>query len=447
MTTTRTDDIQVMLNDYMPNKLLSDELIKRDFFLTTVARDFNCKGISNSVNSTHNSKIVVPFKSHGATNVRVNGLTDEDNVGKAGRVRGYIDKLVEFWGTLKLEHGDICDTEGKISESSFVDAVTDEVADFADFMKEQISMQMGTGPHLCKVTDSSLPTSGTDWTIDRIDKLQLNQEVEYIKDDTSDSVESLYVKSMDLNTSKVKFSLTRGGAAATGTTISMLASGTGAKTLYLPGILDDDADGSVNTILSARNVLLSAANGGSASVHGKTKTSYPFLQSINIDGAASGEWTAGVTSSNILDCIFDGYVKVQRLGRGSANTVVCSYLHLAWIMKLLEDIKGAYKVTKDPKATLYGWTEIEIMSLGNAQNLKIVGLQEWDDDVIAYLDFSHITMRSNGGFRKRKGPNGNEYFELRTTSGYSYLIDSFIAFEMEYRKPSTCGIIYDIASS
>ena len=84
------------------------------------------------------------------------------------------------------------------------------------------------------------------------------------------------------------------------------------------------------------------------------------------------------------------------------------------------------------------------MSLGNGNNLRVVGLQEWDDDVIAYIDWSHITMRSNGGFRKRKGPGGNEYYEVRETTGYYYLIDSFISMEMEYRKVSTCGIIHSI---
>ena len=42
MSTARS--FQSMLNEYLPNKLLKEELIKRDYILTNVKKDDNWKG-------------------------------------------------------------------------------------------------------------------------------------------------------------------------------------------------------------------------------------------------------------------------------------------------------------------------------------------------------------------------------------------------------------------
>ena len=76
--------------------------------------------------------------------------------------------------------------------------------------------------------------------------------------------------------------------------------------------------------------------------------------------------------------------------------------------------------------------------------LKFVGIQEWDDDVIALVDWRSITFRSNGYFKKHISPDGREYFEVRNTSGYQYIIDCCLFGEMEYRKPGHSAIIYGI---
>jgi len=50
MSTTRT--FQDMLNEYLPNRLLKEELIKRDYILSTIDKDDSWKG----------GKLIVPFK-------------------------------------------------------------------------------------------------------------------------------------------------------------------------------------------------------------------------------------------------------------------------------------------------------------------------------------------------------------------------------------------------
>ncbi len=55
MATTRS--FSAMLNEYLPNKLLKEELLKRDWLLTNIEKDDNWMG----------SKVIVPFKAAGSS--------------------------------------------------------------------------------------------------------------------------------------------------------------------------------------------------------------------------------------------------------------------------------------------------------------------------------------------------------------------------------------------
>lgn len=52
---------QNMLNEYSPNKLLKEELIKRDYILTNIEKDQSWKG----------GKLNVPFKAAGASSIKM----------------------------------------------------------------------------------------------------------------------------------------------------------------------------------------------------------------------------------------------------------------------------------------------------------------------------------------------------------------------------------------
>jgi hypothetical protein len=240
----------------------------------------------------------------------------------------------------------------------------------------------------------------------------------------------VYVININVNTKAVTFSATRGGAFVN---LSAYTVAQAAK-LYHDGVTD--GVGGFTTFTSLRSALLSAANGGAALLHNTSKLAYPYLQSVNVDGTA-------ITASNILDSLFDAYTEIRTRAMGNANTILMSYKNLGSIMKLIETQKGPFKVTKDASASLYGWTEIEITSVKGT--LTIVGIQEMDDDIIPFLDWSSFTFRSNGFFKKRKSPEGLEYHEVRNTTGYQYIVDLSLFGEMEWTKPGNNGIIYNVA--
>lgn len=413
MATTRT--FQDMLNEYLPNKLFKEELLKRDWLFSNVEKDDKWKG----------GKLIVPFKAAGATSVKMGGLTGATDIAEDQYVRGSIDDYKEMWGSMIFNHRDLMDHSGKIVEDSFLKILPDAVDDFMEYIKMVASIQMGTGPHMDTLTVNG--TVGGVITVAHVDRYQLGQKIG-LKDGNT-ALAYFYVIGINVNTDEVTVSATRGGAAAD---VSAYTVAQAAK------VYTDGADTTYFT--SIRDVLLSAANGGSATVHGKSKVAYPFLQAVNVNGAS-------ITASNILDKLFDAYTEVRKKAKGRADRFVMSYKHFGSVLKLIENkANGAanWQITvEDKKASLYGWDEVVINSVKG--KLTIVGIQEWDDDVIAILDMKAMVFRSNGFFQKRKSPEGLEYFEVRNTTGFQYIIDISLFGELEINKPGHCGIIYGIS--
>lgn len=415
MGTTRV--FQDMLNDYLPNELLREELVKRDYILNKCQKDENWKG----------GDVVVPFRGSRASSITFGSLTASDDIAQATRVRGSIIGYKECWHSLIFNHTDLMQHD-QLSEQNFLKMLPDEVDEAMGYFKEVVSVQLGSGPHFATVTDATNAATGI-MIIDHVERCEIGQKVTL--DDNDSPAADYYITAININTSAITVSATRGGSAANVSAFSVAQ----AAKFYHPGVFD--SGGAHHTFYSMRNALLSAANGGSTNIHGVAKTAYPYLQAYNIDGS-------GVTATNILDKLFDAYVDVSRKCKGNADTILMSWKHLGSIMKLLEVQKGGFVVTSNPKKSLYGWTELSLASTRSGVELKIVGIQEMDDDIIPFVDWSTITFRTNGGFRKRKSPDGKEYFEVRATTGYSYIVDVCLFGDMEYKKPGHNAIMFAI---
>lgn len=410
-----------MLNEYLTNDLLREETLKRDYILNTCQKDNSWKG----------GPLIVPFKATGASSVRMGKLTAVADISQDKFVRGEISDYKEAWGSMIFNHRDIMDHSGRINEDSFLKILPDLVEDFAEYMKMVVSIQLGTGPHFASLTVNG--TAGGVIVVDKIDRFCLDQKIA-LKGDVQASAD-YYVINININTNEVTLSATRGGAAAD---VSAYTIADNAKTFT------DEAD--VTSFQSMRDAYLSAVNGGSATLHGQTKTAYPFLQAVNIDGSS---WAAG----NILGKLFDGYTEVRKKARGRASDILCSYTVGGAIMQAIENgggtngYRGNYQISvKDKKASLYGWDEIMLTTVKG--DLKIVMIQEWDDDIVVYHDPKSCTFRSNGYFKDRINPDdGRKFYEVRTEDGFQYVVDKCLFGEMEHTKPGNNGIAYGIDPS
>lgn len=413
MATTRS--FQVMLNEYLPNELLKEEMVKRDWLLTNVEKDNNWKG----------GNLIVPFKAAGASSVSFGSLTGSTDVAEDQYLRGSITTQPEVWGSMIFNHRDLMEHD-KLSEQNFLKILPDTVDDFLGWVKQCVSLSFTNGANFATLT-----TSGTTlgvMIVDRPERFVLGQKV-YLQG-TSQPAAAYYVTGILSDTAAITVSATRGGAVAD---ISAYTTADAAKVYF------DGSQTAGNQLTSLKASLLSLANGGSTNLYGKAKTSAPYLQAINVSGSS-------ITAANILDSIFDAYVVIKNRGKGNPSKVVMSYKNFGSVLKLLETQKGAFhQDQKSTKVSVYGWTEVEIF--GPAGTLTVVAIQEIDDDYIMFLDTRPSVMKiySNGFFRKRMNPDGREYFEVRNTTGYQYILDVCFFGDFVLQRPSYCGILYGIS--
>lgn len=410
MATTRS--FSTMLNEYLPNELLKEELIKRDFVLSTVDKDDNWKG----------GNLVVPFKAAGASSVAFGGLSASNDIAEDKYIRGGIATQPEVWGSMIFNHRDLMEHD-KISEQNLLKILPDTVDDFLDYIKNVTSVALLNGAHFAKTTAANTVNNGL-IVVDRPDRFVLNQKVIVAAATNATG----YVSTIDINTKNVLLVTTRGGATPVDFSANNVASG--AK-CYNDGF----QSGSFSAM---RDALLSSANGGSAALYGQTKTSAPYLQAINVDGST-------VTAANIVESCFNAFTQTRLYGKGRPTDIVMSLRNLGFVMAVIEASKGAYNVQPgSQKASQYGWTEIMIGSV-TSQMLKFVGVQEMDDDIIMLLDWRGWKFYSNGFFRKRKSPDGIEYFETRATTGYQYIVDVCLFGDLVCLRPSYQGILFGVS--
>lgn len=423
MATNRT--FQNMLNDYLANDLLKEELVKRDFLLTRVEKDDGWIGVSG-VNGANGGALIVPFKGAGASSVSYGSLTASNDIAQDIYVRGQISQQPELWASMIFNHRDLMEHD-KVSEKNFLKILPDTVDDFMDYVKNVVSVNLLNGAAFAKATALSSSAAGL-VVVDRPDRFVIGQKV--IVQNNVPAFVTGYIKSININTSTVEIVTTRGGV----TPVSFAVNNVGIGR----GFYNDGAQ--TAPFSSLRDALLSAANGGSASLYGVTKLDYPYTQAININGAT-------MTQLNILKQIFQAYTVTRKIGKGAPTDVVMSYDNFGYCMALIEASKGAFNVVPNSKkASVYGWTEIRIGTVTN-QELTLIGVQEMDNDIIMFLDWRAIKFYSNGFFRKRKNPEGLEYYEDRLTTGFVYIVDICLFGDIVVNRPSYCGIIYGIPTT
>jgi hypothetical protein len=481
-----------MLAQFAPNGLFKEEMVARDYILSQIEKDDSwVSSTGNSADPTtavgtgsgiFGGPLTVRFKGAQASSQKMGGLTAQDQIVQAKYVLGQILVQPETWGSLIFNHKDIM-VHGKVSELNFLNVLEDNLEDFMNVMKYNISTALLEGPAYCKVVAIINHTTNNTGTVlvDRPDRLYVGQKV-LINLPASEAVVGAgtqpifgFVKTIDMNASS-------GGQPAgsvvltsdialsspldfTGVLQRQTADGTplvgyalngnlpaNTTKLYMDGTLDGLAGvgtGSATSVINAfsnlKDLLFpygkatgTSAGAGSQTIYGITKTLYPYTQAIYIDGS-------GATATNLVKKAFYGFTQTRRYGKGRPTDIIMSYNNLAVVMAIVEASKGAFNVVPNSyKASQYGFTEVKIGSVTN-QTLKFVGIQEMGDDWMAYIDWRALKFYSNGMFRKHKTPDGVEYFTTRSVTGYQYIVDIALFGDIVLERPSYCGVMGDIS--
>jgi len=419
-------DFQNMLNEYLAVDLLKLEMKQQDYVMSKIDMDEGAKG----------GTIPVPFEGQYGSSVEFGQLADDTDISKYKYVRGTLAPTVEAWGSIIFNHRDLMEHDGKINEKSFLKILPGQITDFVSHMKMQLSVNMLNGNHFATLTVSG--TVGGVIEVDRVERFQLDQKLSL--QDGNTAAATYYVIGVDVNGGTLKqgavtLSATRGGAAAD---VSAYTTGQAAK-VYAPGA-------TTSSFTNIKNQLLSLANGGPATLFGQTKTAYPYLQAVQIDGST-------VSATNILQKIFDGAARRQQIGRASGSMeVIVSYKHMGSILAILEvgggafgnPYKGAYNVVPGSrKVSAYGYQTVEIGS-PNGDMLKIVGILDMDNDWIWYADWDSCKFFSNGGLQRRTAPDGKQFYEKRATSGFVYILDHVLIGDVAVLAPWKHAIMFNI---
>jgi hypothetical protein len=178
MATTRS--FQAMLNEYLPNELLKEEMIKRDWLLTNVEKDDGWVGASSTNNE---AAYIVPFVGAGASSVEWGQLASSSDISEDVFVRGRVNTQKEVWGSMIFNHRDLMEHGKGITEKTFLKILPDRVEAFMAYMKEAVSINLLSGPSFATVTDATNAASGL-MIVDRIDRFAIGQKVS-LDDDNS----------------------------------------------------------------------------------------------------------------------------------------------------------------------------------------------------------------------------------------------------------------------
>jgi hypothetical protein len=403
-TTTNFND---MLKRYQPYELLNETLKRKNYFWNKVKKKEDWVG----------GTLDIPFEGGEASSLSFGELTAASDVAQGTYVLGSISSQPELWGTMKFYEKDL-DRHGDL-EKSFLSLIGNKTNQFVERMSERVSMML-LGDGAISAGTANGEADG-ELTVANPERFTIGEKV-YVDDGDSSAVAG-YVRSINMETKKITLYDARTGGA-----VVDLSGYTTAQSVkvYLPGA---QASG----FSSLKSQLLSAANGGAATLFGQTKLAYPFLQAQQHAGS-------GITSSNILEKLFDAYYDTVSLGKGNPTEVLVSFKHFKNIAKILEAKRDF--VTADKKSG-YGWRSVDL--IGPEGAMTITALRDMQDSEAFVMDWDSLCFHGDKFFERKRHLDGNEYFMIRETSGYQYVTDIKFYGDLVVSKPSHCGVIHGIS--
>lgn len=411
-----TEVFNDMIKTYMPYDLHVEEMKKRMFFWNKVKKDTGWFG----------GTLDVPFEGGEYSSLSMGSLTASSDVANATEVLGTLSTMPELWGTLKFNGKDLdFHTEASLKKS-FLKLLPNKLNQFIGRMSERTNLMLLNGAHIDKLSSDGANGS---IIVYHPERFTIGEKIS-IDDDNSSAVDA-YVTAIDVNTGtsgiNTSGTLTIKDARSAGSAVDASAYTTAQNAkVYLPGSQS-------NGFTSLRGSLLSSTNGGDATLYGQTKTSFPALQALNIDGS-------DVTATNILGKTFDYFFDIASVGKGMKKELLCSYKNFKNMVSNLELNRN---FNRQDQSAGYGFSSISLLGIG--ESMTITGLRDMDDDVMYVVDWDAMKFHGSHFFERETDPQGNQYFRERGTTGNTYLIDTKFYGDLVVSAPSHCGVIHSIS--
>ena len=237
----------------------------------------------------------VPFEGGEVSSLSYGSLTGSTDIDESNPVAGSVSTYRELWGSAIFNEKDL-DLHEDL-EASFLTILPRQINQFVMRMSDRVSHNLLNGAKV-DILQTDGDTAGTG-ILDVLHPERFTIGEKLTIDDDNSSSAAIYVIAIAINSKRITVSDTRGGSAWSASAYTTAQN----AAVYTPG-------GDSVAFSSVVDALLPASLGGSDTLYGETKATYPFLQSVQVDGSA-------ITSSNILEKTFDAFITSHTLGKGN----------------------------------------------------------------------------------------------------------------------------------
>lgn len=409
-----TQSFSDQLKRYRPINILKDEVKKRDYMFRNIKKDQKWKG----------GRYQIPVMTGPATSVKFGQLTAASAIDEVAEEMAYETDYAEIMQSLIFNQKDLA--AGDNYEGSFIKVMMDTLEPASRTFKEIISHSLLLGSAIDSLTANG-SASGVA-AVNFPERFDLDQLV--ILRNNDPAAAEYYVIAVDLNAKNITVSASRGGAAAD---ISAYTIAKESK-IHYDGTVNTSTGALQNSMNSLKDGLLSAANGGSASLHNLTKASFKQWQAHNED-------LIGASAETLIEFLFKAYVASARKGRGNPSEILVSYDNFQYIVNSLETNR---RFSVSDQKSGYGFVSVKL--LGPGGQLKITALREMDNDIAPIVDWNSFRLAGMRFFEPVKSPkSGDPVFEVRNVSGYQYIMDVAFYGNLIFYHPSYNGICHSIS--
>ncbi len=408
-----SENLNDMLREYAPHKIIKDEVKKSNYFWNKVKKDPKWKD---------GTEYQVPMKVAQASSFNFGGLVASNDIGESKYTKPVENNHAQLFGALKFNDRDLKRYDGDLKKS-FLKVLPGAIEDFSERMTFLTSIALLNGGSLAAATANS--TADGVMTVDHPERFELGQKIVICTTEGAVSDVEGYVDNINMSEKQLLVK----DARTAGSTIDLSAFDVtnGTVTIKIPGYATEQ-------FYSLQDHILPVSQGGKNTIHGIDKTDYPILQSQVVDGSG---WTA----ANILTNLYDFYFNVKTLGKVKTPEILCPY---SVLKAALVKLDGSKRFVAGDRTAGVGYSSVEL--LGPDGTMRLTGVADLNDSQLFCVDWRNLEFAGDEFFNmQRHGGNGDLYYTERLTTGYTHIVDIALSGQLMCLKNSGNGAVHSIS--
>lgn len=430
------DDLTRRHTNMINNAFPFDVRISRQAFQVW----FLQKIMSNKFNYWNGGDIIVPFAKNREVSIRTGGLVPKDDIVQLKGFTGKITSQVAHTGAVQLYESDLPDRSNRIVNTFLSgNGISQAFNQVTTRILETLSLQMGSrGPWLASAKQGTTWQAGasTGWIkVDRVTPFRHMQKlvcmslpgttgpiaptVRWVGNIKTMEREILLCENKD-DADRVDANNYPNPAGKNDSTLLTAAK----RIVFYPDVSDTSTAAKVRERqpTSIREIMFpSTTNSGKDTIYGINKDRHQSLVSLLASGAQTELPNGSTRTRHLLRQLFVMDSMLKDRGVPHISQVVMSLPKYAVIKDILEVESQKWRqYGAEINARAFGWKKTRVSSVDDDNYLEIIGVQEWDNDTINFMDWPTWSFHTNGGVRQSRTPDGVRWYPDVDTSGVTF---------------------------